>query len=564
MSIFKHINHPVFDENSGVKGQSSINPQTGNREYFLGALLSTGLRAAIPTVMRTAIPAAIRTGVKVGTRAAGTAIKTGARYAGQAGKIASRTAGTAIKSGSRAAGQIGRSAGTAIKSGSRVAGQAGRAAGTAIKSGGQFVARNALPAATAAGKQLAAATPDILNGVGMYMQQKSMMDQQNNMMNLMANMAVQNNQGYAPQQQYAPQEQQMPQEQYAPQEQEAPQGEYFPQEEQFNQDYGAPQQMDQYGYASGNYGDPYADQQPYYGDSSYDSLQNPDQYRPNYAHGGRAYVEKLKKAGRYGDTEIGLMPNFIQDQLNIIRGGKTVNPKTGLQENFLPLLMGMASMMPSVIEMMQGRSTAQKKYRHSIHGVDKSVDKGAKKFFNNNPYASNEYYEQVKAARGANRAANAKATRDRLGSLTKSSTKFVAPPNSQENWTPPTGDGHKKPEAPQPAAPAMDQNQGMQQAPSFDQGQQQYDFGQDQGIYGNDSYGDNSYGGQYQPQYEPQYEPQQYQPQQSFSQPQQPQQPQQLVSDDVVHKRIAGVMNRAPDIINRMHQEFQGANQPQR
>ena len=55
------------------------------------------------------------------------------------------------------------------------------------------------------------------------------------------------------------------------------------------------------------------------------------------------------------------------------------------------------------------------------------------------------------------------------------------------------------------------------------------------------------------------YQQQQYPQYQQMPQ----QQPQFLVPDDVVHQRISGVMNRAPDIMDRMQQEAQGYNQDQ-
>jgi hypothetical protein len=72
-----------------------------------------------------------------------------------------------------------------------------------------------------------------------------------------------------------------------------------------------------------------------------------------FAAGGHAEIEKMKKKGRFGDTEMALIPSYLADHLDRKIGGKSINPKTGHREYFMaaalqaaPAIMGMFTAPP--------------------------------------------------------------------------------------------------------------------------------------------------------------------------------------------------------------------------
>ena len=75
------------------------------------------------------------------------------------------------------------------------------------------------------------------------------------------------------------------------------------------------------------------------------------QARAYYASGGRAEMQKLKKHGRFGDTEVAYIPENLAHHLDKMIGGKCVNPKTGHREYFFgALLSGLSSIGRAAID----------------------------------------------------------------------------------------------------------------------------------------------------------------------------------------------------------------------
>ncbi len=72
--------------------------------------------------------------------------------------------------------------------------------------------------------------------------------------------------------------------------------------------------------------------------------------RKKYAKGGKVDYEKLRKAGRFGDTEVAWMDSATADKLDKIVGIPSRNPKTNRREYFLgALLGGLTSLAPSIM-----------------------------------------------------------------------------------------------------------------------------------------------------------------------------------------------------------------------
>jgi len=308
-----------------------------------------------------------------------------------------------------------------------------------------------------------------------------MMDQQQAMMQMMANMGQQQQQ--QPQYQQAPQYEMPQMPQYQQQQQQQPQ--YSAPQEQYSNPYMGQQNMGQQMAAPQN-----DYNSPYQGITDMGQFGNGNGNGNGYASGGRAKINDLKKKGRYGDTELAYVPSSLQDRFNRNRGAKTVNPHTGLQENFLgPLLMA-ASMIPNAIDI--------------IGDLKKSGGIAPSKLVRKDGKTN---YQKMKDNRSANDDIMARAERARLAKIKKQQPAPQAPENQPE-------------------------------PPSF--GEQPYQYQQPQSP-----------------------QPYQYQYQQPQNQYQQPQSPPSLVSDQTVQQRISGVMDRSPDIINRMQQESQGMNQQQ-
>lgn len=59
-----------------------------------------------------------------------------------------------------------------------------------------------------------------------------------------------------------------------------------------------------------------------------------------FAKGGKASVEKMKKEGRFGDTEIAYIPKHLADHFDEMIGGPSINPKTKNREYFFGALIG--------------------------------------------------------------------------------------------------------------------------------------------------------------------------------------------------------------------------------
>lgn len=62
--------------------------------------------------------------------------------------------------------------------------------------------------------------------------------------------------------------------------------------------------------------------------------------RAHHAKGGRASLNKMKKEGRFGDTEMAYIPRQFADHLDQMIGGKSINPHSKHREYFLAGLMG--------------------------------------------------------------------------------------------------------------------------------------------------------------------------------------------------------------------------------
>ena len=434
----------LADHMDKMIGGPCINPKTGHREYFLGALIS-GLSA----IGRAAAPIA-------------------SAAARNAGRIAS-TVGKTVKP---IASTLGKNAGT-------IATTVGKNAVPVIKTAGTAIANNALPAMKTIGAGIARATPDLLNAYGQYQQQQRIMQQQNQLMNFAAGLA---------QNQVAPHEQYIPQQQYMPQEQ---------------QQFVSPTEM-----LTQNLYDPYAGGQMDYSQGAFDpSGANSGYFDPSasyYADGGRAKINNVKKKGRYGDTEVALVPSSLQNHFNEEHGGKTVNPKTGLQENFLGALITAASMIPSVVKTLKGLG---KRGTYSNKKGSGNVTGGGWK-------SPLQRILDLNATAEKNRAEQAKKKKQNGATAPAALPQPDPNQNSEENIM---NNMQQFYSPDQPSIPGY--NAGMPE-PSYDQAGEQ-----------------------------------------SAQQPQQ--QPQSLVPDQVVQQRISGVMNRAPDIMNRMQQEMQGAPQNQ-
>lgn len=440
MSIFKHIAHPVFDEVPGqAKPKSYINPKTGKREYFLGALLS-----GAGTAVRLAMPA-IRTAAQVGMRTAGTALRAGSKFAGQAAKV-----------GSKYAAQGAKYAGQAAKVGSKYAVQ-----------GGKYVSKNALPAIKAAGTQIAKAAPDAMAGYAQYQQQKDMRNQQNRMLDIMAGMAQ-------PQYQEAPQNQQY---QDGPQQYEAAPTQEVPQYQQ--QQYQPQQQQQQQEY------NPYVGQQMDY--------QNPmdfDPSRANYAIGGKAHTHRKHLSGKALNIKNSTPPPMF-DPLALLDPASLIAELTK---------QGPMGEIQRKMEANSGQTKGIGIAGDMLTGHDGYTKKNAVRFFNQNPGATKQDFANHTEAR---KKFNQDSAMENINGTRQADVNPYG--STAENEQP----------QPQPMQP------------------QQKQF-----VPGMGSYGLNNPAMQ-----------------------QQIAQPKQLVSDHVVHKRISGVLNRSPDIINRMQQEFQGFGQ---
>lgn len=57
--------------------------------------------------------------------------------------------------------------------------------------------------------------------------------------------------------------------------------------------------------------------------------------RQFHASGGMAKLEKMRKSGRHGDTELAYMPKHVADRMDRMIGGACRNPQTGKREYFL-------------------------------------------------------------------------------------------------------------------------------------------------------------------------------------------------------------------------------------
>ena len=58
-----------------------------------------------------------------------------------------------------------------------------------------------------------------------------------------------------------------------------------------------------------------------------------------HANGGMAKLEKMRKSGRHGDTELAYMPKHVADRMDRMIGGACHNPHTGKREYFFGDLM---------------------------------------------------------------------------------------------------------------------------------------------------------------------------------------------------------------------------------
>ena len=512
MSIFQHIAHPVFNEDKdplipahfnkselkaldAAQGKKDVDPKTGIRRYrILGEAFKD------PKIREETLKNA-RAYHASGGRAEISRMKKHGRYGDTevayvprhladhldkmiGGKcINPKTGhreyflGALIAGITRLIPTISRVAARAIPAISRVAAKAV----PTITKAASTAAKYALPALKTAGSAIAQAAPSVLSSYQQYQQQQNMMDQQQAMMQMMANMGQQQQQ--QPQYQQAPQYEMPQMPQYQQQQQQQPQ--YSAPQEQYSNPYMGQQNMGQQMAAPQN-----DYNSPYQGITDMGQFGNGNGNGNGYASGGRAKINDLKKKGRYGDTELAYVPSSLQDRFNRNRGAKTVNPHTGLQENFLgPLLMA-ASMIPNAIDI--------------IGDLKKSGGIAPSKLVRKDGKTN---YQKMKDNRSANDDIMARAERARLAKIKKQQPAPQAPENQPE-------------------------------PPSF--GEQPYQYQQPQSP-----------------------QPYQYQYQQPQNQYQQPQSPPSLVSDQTVQQRISGVMDRSPDIINRMQQESQGMNQQQ-
>lgn len=224
------------------------------------------------------------------------------------------------------------------------------------------------------------------------------------------------------------------------------------------------------------------------------------------------------------------------------KGVSSINPKTGKREYFLAAAMQAA---PAIMSMLTappptGMKGVQGSLTSSIGGMmgglnpssndedDKKVtdyERGLKaRYVNSNPDLINQFSNVgIKPENGKFNGADVR--RMELTGYLAPKKDTITNENMRDAWAQ-TKEGQRYYNSIQ---------QNMQNQP---QQEQQY---VEPAMYEQQ---------QYEPQYQPQYE-------------QQPQQPQFLVPDNTVHQRISGVMNRAPDIVDRLHQEINDGYQGQ-